>query len=327
MEECSMSKQQRQTLDATLRRSSQDVGPQTVEQMRTGFAELMAAMPVPTGVRSTATIVGEVPGVLVEPEPAREFESEPALELESESRPEPALDARPGTILYFHGGSFVLGSPQTAMSLTANLVVRTGIRSISLDYRLAPEHPFPAAIKDGVAAYRALLDSGIEASSIAFAGDSAGGGLSVTICLMARAAGLPMPAAVVTFSAWLDILRSGASMDTKDGIDPFFTKQSLGPTSDMYLAGQDPNQDLLSPATLADLTGLPPLLLQVGTNEVLLDDSTRLVDRARAAGVDVILDVTADVPHVFQTFVGQLDEADQALDRAALFLRQHLARA
>ena len=114
-------------------------------------------------------------------------------------------------------------------------------------------------------------------------------------------------------------------MDTKAGIDPFFTREGLSRTSELYLAGQDPNQPILAPAMLADLTGLPPLLLQVGTNELLLDDSTRLAERARDAGVDVILDVTADVPHVFQSFVGVLDEAGQALDRAALFLSQHLA--
>lgn len=113
-------------------------------------------------------------------------------------------------------------------------------------------------------------------------------------------------------------------MDTKAGIDPFFTRESLRHTGAMYLAGADPHQPTLSPAVHADLTGFPPMLLQAGTNEVLLDDSTRMAARARAAGVDVILDITADVPHVFQSFVGVLDEADQALDRAALFLTQHV---
>ncbi len=142
---------------------------------------------------------------------------------------------------------------------------------------------------------------------------------------MARDAGLPLPAVAVTFSAGLDATRTGASMKTKEGIDPFFTRDSLRSTSGMYLAGQDPRQPLLSPAVCADMTGFPPLLLQVGTNEVLLDDSTRLAERARDAGVDVALDVTADVPHVFQSFAGVLDEADQALDRAALFLAQHIS--
>ena len=299
-----MSRAQRATIDAMVRQPQGPDEPATIEEQRAGFAAMMAMMNVPTGVRRTATTLGGRPAVLVE----------------SESAP------RSGTILYFHGGSWVLGSPATAMSLTANLVARTGVRSISVDYRLAPEHPFPAAVDDGVAAFRALLDSGIDASEIIFAGDSAGGGLCVTTGLAGRAAGLPMPAAIVAFSPGLDATRTGASMDTKAGIDPFFTRESMRPTSELYLAGADPRQDLLSPATMADLTGFPPLLLQVGTNEVLLDDSTRLAERARAAGVDVILDVTADVPHVFQAFAGRLDEADQALDRAALFMTQHLDR-
>lgn len=231
---------------------------------------------------------------------------------------------RAGTILYFHGGAYVFGSPRTAMSLTGNLVARTGFRALSLDYRLAPEHPFPAAVDDALSAYRALLDSGEDPSAIVFAGDSAGGGLTVTTCLAARDAGLPMPAAIVAFSPGLDLTRTGESMDTKAGVDPLFTRESLEHTADMYLAGQDPRHPLLSPATLGDLTGLPPMLLQAGTNEVLLDDSTRMAARAREAGVDVVLDITADVPHVFQSFAGVLDEADDALDRAALFLTQHI---
>jgi acetyl esterase/lipase len=235
--------------------------------------------------------------------------------------------SRPGTILFFHGGSFVVGSPETELSLTANLVVRTGYRAFSPDYRLAPEHPFPAGINDGLSAYRALLESGEDPSAIALAGDSAGGGLAVTTLIMAKRAGLPMPAAIVAFSPGLDATRTGASMDTKAGIDPLFTRESLRPNSKLYLAGADPNQELLSPATLADPAGFPPMLLQAGTNEVLLDDSTRMAERARDAGVDVILDITAGVPHVFQSFAGILDEADQALDRAALFLSQHLTPA
>lgn len=297
-----MSRAQRAALDAMLRAAPAPDGPQTVDQLRTEFAAMMAAFAVPAGVRQTATELAGVPAVLVEPE------------------------ASPGaeTILYFHGGSFVVGSPQTAMVLTAHLVLRTGTRAVSLDYRLAPEHPFPAAIEDGLAAYRALLDDGTPPESIAFAGDSAGGGLTVTTCLAARDAGLPMPAAIVAFSPGLDHTRSGASMTTKDGLDPYFTPEAMRRTGELYLAGADPAQPLLAPAVHADLTGLPPMLLQVGTHELLLDDSVRLARRAVDADVDVVLDVTAGVPHVFPAFVGTLGEADRALDRAALFLRQHL---
>ena len=262
----------------------------------------MATMIVPEGIRTAEAAIGDRRALLVEP----------------------LAGSRPGTILYFHGGAWVFGSPETALSLTGNLVVRTGFRALSLDYRLAPEHPFPAAIDDSLAAYRALLDSGADPSTIAFAGDSAGGGLAVTTCLAARDAGLPLPAAVLAFSPGLDATRTGESIDAKAGIDPIFTRETLERNGALYLAGQDPYQPLLSPAVLADLTGFPPLLLQVGTNETLLDDSTRMAARARDAGVDVILDVTADVPHVFQSFAGVLDEADEALDRAAMFLTQRI---
>ena len=297
-----MTRNQRHALDTMLHGAPEASEPESLDLMRQGFAAMMATFPVPAAVRRTPTAVAERPALLVEAEGA----------------------TRPGTILYFHGGSFVLGSPETAIALTANLVRRTGVRAVSLDYRLAPEHPFPAAIEDCVAAFRALLDSGIDPASIVFAGDSAGGGLTVTTCLAARDAGLPMPAAILAFSAGLDHTRTGATMSTKEGIDPFFTRDAMRRTGELYLGGQDPDQPLLSPAVHADLTGFPPILLQVGTNELLLDDSVRLAERAREADVDVILDITAGVPHVFQAFVGTLDEADQALDRAALFLTQHL---
>jgi len=295
-----MSREQRAGIDRMLRQPRPQ-GPQSVEEMRAGFRALMADMIIPDGIRTADVTLGDRPALLVEPTGGR----------------------RSGTILYFHGGSYVIGSPQTALSLTANLVARTGFRALSLDYRLAPEHPFPAAIEDTLSAYRALLDSGEDPAAVAFAGDSAGGGLTVTTCLAARDAGLPLPAAIVALSPGFDATRSGESIDTKAGIDPLFTRESLDHTGAMYLAGQDPRQPMLSPAVLADLTGFPPMLLQAGTNELLLDDSTRMAARARAAGVDVILDITAGVPHVFQSYAGVLDEADQALDRAALFLTQH----
>jgi epsilon-lactone hydrolase len=298
-----MSHEQRQALDAQLRRPRpRPEVEQTPQALRAWFAELMAPMQVPAALRMSPTQLGDRGAVLVE----------------STAR------TRPGTILYFHGGSYIVGSPQTAMSLTGNLVTRTGLRALSLDYRLAPEHPFPAAIEDAVAAYRALLDDGRDPSSIVFAGDSAGGGLTVTACLAAREAGLPMPAAIVAFSPGFDATRTGASMDTRADADPFFTREALDALGALYLAGQDPDQELLAPAIRADLSGFPPMLLQAGTHEVLLDDSTRLAARARDHDVDVILDIVGGVPHVFQSYVGQLEEADQALDRAALFISQRL---
>jgi acetyl esterase/lipase len=296
-----MSREQRSKVDAMLRQPRGE-SPESIEAIRADFKVMMAGRIVPDGLRTTRTTLGD----------------RPALQIE------PADGPSAGTILYFHGGVWVLGSPETALSLTGNLAVKTGFRVLSLDYRLAPEHPFPAAIDDTLSAYRALLDSGQDPSTIVFAGDSAGGGLAVTTALAARDAGLPLPAAIVGFSSMFDVTWTSESMDTKAGIDPIFTRESLAQTAAMYIAGADPHQSLLSPAIHADLTGLPPLLLQAGTNEVLLDDSTRMAARATTAGVDVILDVTANVPHVFQGFVGALDEAGEALDRVALFLTQRL---
>ncbi|MER7669961.1 alpha/beta hydrolase [Kitasatospora sp. NPDC096128] len=316
-----MSREQLSRIDAMLRQPAPTgpAEPRSVEEIRAGFRELMAGMIVPRdAIRTASTTLGDRPALRVDPK-----DGGAAADHDG-----PGAGMGPGsgagTILYFHGGGWVFGSPETALSLTGNLVARTGLGAYSLDYRLAPEHPFPAAIEDCLSAYRDLLDRGEDPSAIAFAGDSAGGGLAVTTCLAARDAGLPQPAALLALSPGLDATRSGASMRTKEGIDPIFTGAALDRTGAMYLGGADPRQPLLSPAVLADLTGLPPMLIQVGANELLLDDSTRLAARASEAGVDVILDITADAPHVFQAFAGVLDEADEALDRAALFLRQRL---
>jgi acetyl esterase/lipase len=298
-----MTWEQRNALDAMLRTAPQTSGPVPIEQMRQGFARFMSQFPVPEGVIRTPTELGGRGAVRVEPT---------------------ADPRRPGTILYLHGGSFSLGSPETAMALTARLVERTGVAAVSVDYRLAPEHPFPAAIDDCLSAYRDLLDHDVDPASIVFAGDSAGGGLAVTTTLAARDAGLPVPAGIVAFSPGLDHTRTGASMTSKEGVDPLFTRAGMERTGDLYLDGQDPDQPLLAPAVHADLRGFPPILLQVGTNELLLDDAVRLADRARAAGTDVVLDVVAGVPHVFPAYVGLIDEADEAIARAALFIQQRL---
>jgi epsilon-lactone hydrolase len=296
-----MSKVQRERLDAQLRGTG--VGSeQSVGEAREYFAKLMNALPVPEGIRVHETSLGGRPALRITPD----------------------AGAGSGTLLYFHGGSHVVGSPRTALGLTAGLVVRTGIPSISLDYRLAPEHPFPADVEDVVAAYRELLEQGRAPESIAFAGDSAGGGLTITGALAARDAGLPMPAAIVAFSPGVDATRTGESMVTKAEADPLLDRAALDRMSSLYVVDQDRRNPLLSPAVAADLTGLPPMLVQAGTNEMLLDDARRLALRASDAEVDVVLDITAKVPHVFQSFTGVLDEAGEALDRAALFLRQRV---
>jgi epsilon-lactone hydrolase len=299
-----MTQQQRAAIDQVMREARLDV-TLPVEQLREVFDAYSTVGPPPKGVTLASTSLAGLPALRIAPD-------------------EVGSDA---TILYFHGGAWVFGSPRTAASLTAALVRRVGAAAVSPDYRLAPEHPFPAAVEDALAAYRALLDDGVPAEEIVIAGDSAGGGLTVVTLLAARDAGLPMPACAVTFSAGLDATRSGESMTTKEGVDPLFDRASLEHLSAHYLAGADPHQPYLIPAVHGDLTGLPPLLVQVGSNEVLLDDSTRLAVRAAAAGVDVILDVTGDVPHVFQGLFSALDEAGEALDRAGHFVRRHLESA
>lgn len=296
-----MSTIQREHLDAQLRGGG--VGEEeSVDAARANFVNLMSSMPVPEEIGVQEISLGRRPALRVTPDAA----------------------ARPGTLLYFHGGSHVVGSPRTALGLTGGLVVRTGISGISLDYRLAPEHPFPADVEDVVAAYRELLEQGHAPESIAFAGDSAGGGLTITGALAARDAGLPMPAAILAFSPGVDATRTGRSMQTKAAADPLLTRAGIDRLSSLYVGDQDRRNPLLSPAVTADLTGLPPILVQVGTNELLLDDARRLALRASDADVDVILDITAKVPHVFQSFTDALDEAGEALDRAALFLRQRI---
>jgi epsilon-lactone hydrolase len=296
-----MSRQQLQDLDADLR--AHPLVAETLEERRAAFAAFMARETIPAGLRTTGTEAGGVRAVRVERE----------------------TDPRPGAILYFHGGAWTLGSPETELPLTGELVARTGIPAVSVDYRLAPEHPFPAGADDGVAAYRALLESGVDPSAIAIAGASAGGGMTVATILGARDAGLPMPAAAVLMSPGLDQTRSGASMTTRGALDPVLSREALLASGPVYVRDADPLDPRLSPVLTADLAGFPPLLIQVGTHEILFDDATRMADRAREADVDVILDVVAGAPHVFPMFTAELDEAHAALDRAALFLRQHLA--
>ncbi|MGI5125740.1 alpha/beta hydrolase [Pseudonocardia sp. CA-107938] len=296
-----MSRIQRDRLDTQLRGAATLSGS-SVGETRADFATMMSQMPVPGGVRVEDTALGGRPALRVSPD----------------------APTGSGTLLYLHGGSHVFGSPGTALGLTAGLVVRTGIPGISLDYRLAPEHPFPADVQDVVAAYRELLERGHAPESVAFVGDSAGGGLTIAGALAARDAGLPVPAAIVAFSSGVDATRSSETLVTKADADPLLDRAALDHWSALYVGDHDRRDPLLSPAVTADLTGLPLVLVQVGTNEILLDDARRFALRASDAEVDVVLDVTANVPHVFQSFSHVLDEAGEALDRAALFLRQRV---
>ena len=226
-------------------------------------------------------------------------------------------------MLYLHGGGYVVLSPTSHAKLTAGIAKAVGCRVVSVDYRLAPEHPFPAAVDDALAAYRALLDQGYAPSQVAISGDSAGGGLTVATLLAARAAGVPQPAAAVPLSPWVDLEGLGETMDSKADVDLIVGRDGLKMMADMYVAGGDFRDPLVAPVH-ADLTGIAPLYVQVGGDETLLDDSTRLAANAARAGVEVRLDVFPEMQHVFQTGLGMLPEADDAIDRIGSYLRAKL---
>ena len=225
-------------------------------------------------------------------------------------------------VLYLHGGGYIIGSVRTHRVLMAGLSQASGARVLGLEYRLAPEHPFPAPIEDAVAAYRWLLAEGYDTAKIAVAGDSAGGGLTVSVMVQLRYLGLPMPGAAVCFSPWVDLEGVGDSMDSNAEIDPMVQREGLSFMAEVYLDGCNPRAPLAAPL-YADLQGLPPTLIQVGSAETLLDDSTRLAERARAAGVDVRLDVWEDMIHVWQLFAPMLPEGREALAQAGEFIERH----
>jgi acetyl esterase/lipase len=223
------------------------------------------------------------------------------------------------TLLYIHGGAFVIGSPTDYRSLTGEMGRAAGVRTVSLDYRLAPEHPFPAAVDDCVATYRALLEAGNKPADIALAGDSAGGGLVISTLVAARDAGLPMPAAALVISPWVDLACTGGTMQTKQAEDPSITREGLQAMAALYLQGKPLSTPLASPL-YADLRGLPPLFVQVGSAELLLDDAVRLVGAAGAAGVPVHLSIWPNMPHVWHIFGFMLGEGRDALTEAGVFL-------
>jgi monoterpene epsilon-lactone hydrolase len=298
----SVSIEQRNSLDTILRSAAFPPGS-SVEEQRRLLRELLSAQPLAPEVTVTAAVLGDVPTAEI------------------------VVDgvAAPHTVLYFHGGVYVMGDAFLAAELASQVGRRAQAKVISVDYRLAPEHPYPAAVDDAFAAYKALVDNGTAPSDIAFAGESAGGGLAIATLINARDHGLPLPAAAYVMSPYADLTLSGTSMQSKGAIDPLLSREELAARIPDYTSGQDAAFGLISPV-YADLSGLPPLLIQAGSHEVLLDDAVRLARQAATADVDVTLDVTAGVPHVFQAYHGLLDEAVAALDRAGQFISAQLSK-
>lgn len=226
-------------------------------------------------------------------------------------------------ILYLHGGGYVIGSLDSHRTLGYDLSKAAGARVLMVDYRLAPEHPFPAAVDDAVAAYRWMTANGSDPARIAIAGDSAGGGLTVAALVALRDTGAALPAAGLCISPWTDMEGSGESMTTKADVDPLIQPGGLDWFAAHYLNGADPKSPLAAPLH-ADLAGLPPLMIQVGTSEVLLDDATRLAARAEAVGVEVTLEAAEGMIHVWHLFAPLLSEGRAAIERAGTYLRSKM---
>ena len=263
-----------------------------IEQAK-AFAE---ATPLPDGVTVAAAERGGVPVEWVIPA---------------------AADAIP-IFLHLHGGGYVMGDPAGSRAFTTEFALRSGARVVSVDYRLAPDHPFPAAVEDALAVYRSLIEVGVPARALV-GGESAGGGLAIALLLAIRKAGLPLPACAVAMSPWTNLLCEGDTYVSQAARDPLLTRGILLEMAGTYLAGADPRSPLASPG-LADLTGLPPLLIQVGGAEVLLSDAERLAHRAREAGVAAKLEVWDDMIHVWHMFHAMLPQGAEAIDRVADFV-------
>jgi monoterpene epsilon-lactone hydrolase len=296
-----MSKQQQMELDTILRQGQLDLGAD-VPTLRAGFNQVMARVPVAGDVHQNPTTIGGVGAIEV------------------------TIDDTDATnvILYFHGGVYVIGSAATSVPLVSDLARRTGAKAVTLDYRLAPEHPYPAAVEDARAAYEGLLEQGIDPGQIALAGESAGGGLAVATLLALRDTDTPLPSCAFLMSPYADLTLSGETILDKQAVDPILTPDGVRLRVPDYLAGADASDPHISPV-FGDLRGLPPLLIQVGSHEILLSDALRLAARAAIADVAITLEVTSGVPHVFQGFAAVLEEGDDALDRASAFLNTQFA--
>ncbi len=281
-------------------RAAEGQPARTIEQQREDLEFLAQLYPLPGDVEVEVADAGGVPGVWLRPPSADEDD----------------------VVLYLHGGSYTGGSSVSHRELAARIARAAGARALVLDYRRAPEHPHPAAVDDAVAAYRWLVgEAGVEPGRVAVVGDSAGGGLTLSTVYALRAAGDPLPSSVVLLSPWLDLVGTGASWTDRVDLEHMLDVERLRAAGRQYAGDLDPADPRVSPLN-DDPAGLPPTLVQVGTDEVLFDDSTQFVDRARGAGVDVELEVTDGAFHVFHAVAG-MPEAEDATTRIGAFVASH----
>jgi monoterpene epsilon-lactone hydrolase len=278
----------------------------TVDEQRAAMAKLASSAPPPEGVTVTAGSLAGVGAEWVAP-------------------PGAPADA---AVLYLHGGGYCTGSLDSHRDLAARIAVAAGCTVVTLDYGLAPENRHPVAVTNATGAYAALLEAGVAPERSAIAGDSAGGGLTMAALLALRDSGQALPAAAVCLSPWVDLTQSAPSFESMAEWDPMVNKQGLDVMAAAYLGDTDPRSELASPLFAADLGGLPPVLIEVGEHEVLLDDATRLADRLQAAGGSVTLTVWPEMIHVFQAFPGAvIPEVDQSVAAVGAFLARHLGLA
>lgn len=296
-----MSEQQKTDLDAMLRNGTLDLKGE-LATLRSSFEELMRYVPVADDVRRADIDLGGVGAVEVSIEGAESA----------------------NVILYFHGGVYVIGSAGSTVPLASDIARRSNAKIVSVDYRLAPENPYPAAVEDARTAYEGLLSQGVDPSNIAISGESAGGGLAAALLFGLRGADMPMPSSAFLMSPYADLTLSGSTIADKKDVDPLFTEEILRMRVGDYVGEANASDPFISPV-FGDLRGLPPVLIQVGSHELLLSDAIRLAGRAAEADVAITLDVVPGVPHVFQGYAALLDEGDTALNRAAEFLKAHFA--
>lgn len=282
-------------------RAAGDPVPTSAAEFRKAdqFMDLLTGEP--EGVTYEAGTVGEIPGLWAIPSGADTASA----------------------LLYLHGGGYVMGSSATHRKMVGHLAKAIGVRAFIADYRLAPEHPYPAAIKDAVAAFRGLLADGIRPNRIVVGGDSAGGGLTVAMLLSLRDDGRPLPAAAMLLSPWTDLAFTGESLTSREGTDLTVTQTGARKMAEYYLGSAKARAPLASPL-FADLRGIPPTRIQAGADEILLDDSVRIAEKMKNSRVDVTIEVFPEMQHVFQFGAGTLPESDDAIARLGEFARKHL---